>query len=300
MIRQLAVAAALLAAVASPRPLQPPSGCGSASPTTPRFASPTIGRPSSTASPPPARRSCARSSLARDRTGAAGHCDGPVRPGLQLRRTSTSSSGTPRRAVSRSRWRSGARPVGRTATRRRRWRPTDMNDFRAFAQAVATATRDASRGTRSSASSGSGTSRTWPRSCGRSSTPPAGSSAPRSTRGWQSRATPGSRPAIRRRLVAVGETSSNGRNRRVAGLTDTVAPGTFMQLMAKAAPRMRFDAWAQHPYPFPVNQAPLQISRWPNVTLNARCRLRGSSSTGASAQEHPDLDHRVRQRDEAG
>ena len=31
-------------------------------------------------------------------------------------------------------------------------------------------------------------------------------------------------------LVGVGETSSNGRNRRVAGLTDTVAPGTFMQL----------------------------------------------------------------------
>lgn len=69
-------------------------------------------------------------------------------------------------------------------------------------------------------------------------------------------------------LVAVGETSSNGRNRHVDGLTDTVAPGTFMQLMAKAAPRMRFDAWAQHPYPFPVNQAPTQISRWPNVTLS--------------------------------
>ena len=34
--------------------------------------------------------------------------------------------------------------------------------------------------------------------------------------------------------------------------------GTFMQLMAKAAPRMRFDAWAQHLYPFPVNQAPTQ------------------------------------------
>jgi hypothetical protein len=69
-------------------------------------------------------------------------------------------------------------------------------------------------------------------------------------------------------LVAVGETSSNGRNRHVAGLTDTVAPGTFMQVMAKAAPRMRFDAWAQHPYPFPVNQAPMQLSRWPNVTLS--------------------------------
>jgi Cellulase (glycosyl hydrolase family 5) len=74
-------------------------------------------------------------------------------------------------------------------------------------------------------------------------------------------------------LVAVGETSSNGRNRHVAGLTDTVAPGTFVQLMAKAAPRMRFDAWAQHPYPFPVNQAPTQVSRWPNVTLALLPRL---------------------------
>jgi Cellulase (glycosyl hydrolase family 5) len=74
-------------------------------------------------------------------------------------------------------------------------------------------------------------------------------------------------------LVAVGETSSNGRNRHVPGLTDTVAPGTFVQLMAKAAPRLRFDAWAQHPYPFPVNQAPAQVSRWPNVTLSLLPRL---------------------------
>ncbi len=70
-----------------------------------------------------------------------------------------------------------------------------------------------------------------------------------------------------RALVAIGETSSNGRNRRLAGLTDTVAPGTFLELVAKAAPRLRFDAWAQHPYPFPVNQAPMQKVRWPNVTL---------------------------------
>jgi hypothetical protein len=68
--------------------------------------------------------------------------------------------------------------------------------------------------------------------------------------------------------VAIGETSSNGRNKHVNGLTDTVAPGTFMELVAKAAPRLRFDAWAQHPYPFPVNQAPTQRVRWPNVTLN--------------------------------
>jgi Cellulase (glycosyl hydrolase family 5) len=76
-----------------------------------------------------------------------------------------------------------------------------------------------------------------------------------------------------RALVGIGETSSNGRNRHVAGLTDTVAPGTFMQLVAKAAPRMRFDAWAQHPYPFPVSSPPTQIARWPNVTLSSLTRL---------------------------
>jgi Cellulase (glycosyl hydrolase family 5) len=73
--------------------------------------------------------------------------------------------------------------------------------------------------------------------------------------------------------VAIGETSSNGRNRHMGGLTDTVAPGTFAELLAKAAPRLRFDAWAQHPYPFPVNQAPTQLVRWPNVTLTNLNRL---------------------------
>ena len=70
-------------------------------------------------------------------------------------------------------------------------------------------------------------------------------------------------------LVSIGETSSNGRNKRVAGLTDTIAPGTFLELVAKAAPRLKFDAWAQHPYPFPVGQAPTQKVRWPNVGMTS-------------------------------
>ncbi len=69
--------------------------------------------------------------------------------------------------------------------------------------------------------------------------------------------------------VAIGETSSNGRDKPRAGLTDTVAPGTFMKLVAQANRRLKFDAWAQHPYPFPVNQAPTQKVRWPNVTLTS-------------------------------
>ena len=74
-------------------------------------------------------------------------------------------------------------------------------------------------------------------------------------------------------LVAIGETSSNGRNRHVAGLTDTVAPGTFLERVAKAAPRLKFDAWAQHPYPFPVAQPPTQKVRWPNVGMTSLPQL---------------------------
>jgi hypothetical protein len=69
-------------------------------------------------------------------------------------------------------------------------------------------------------------------------------------------------------LVAIGETSSNGRDKKVPGQTDTVRPGTFMQGVAKANPRLKFDAWAQHPYPSPVNQAPTQKVKYPNVTFS--------------------------------
>jgi hypothetical protein len=69
-------------------------------------------------------------------------------------------------------------------------------------------------------------------------------------------------------LVAIGETSSNGRDKKIPGLTDTVRPGTFMAQVAKTNPRLKFDAWAQHPYPFPVNQAPSQKIKYPNVNFS--------------------------------
>jgi hypothetical protein len=70
-----------------------------------------------------------------------------------------------------------------------------------------------------------------------------------------------------RALVAIGETSSNGRNKKVAGSTDSVRPATFAQGVAQANRRLKFDAWAQHPYPVPVNQKPTQKVLYPNVTL---------------------------------
>jgi hypothetical protein len=71
-----------------------------------------------------------------------------------------------------------------------------------------------------------------------------------------------------RALVAIGETSSTGRDKKSKG-TDSVAPATFMKGVAKANKRLKFDAWAQHPYPFPVNQKPTQKVRYPNVTLTS-------------------------------
>jgi hypothetical protein len=76
-----------------------------------------------------------------------------------------------------------------------------------------------------------------------------------------------------RALVAVGETSSNGRDRKVAGATDSTTPGTFARLLAQAAPRLKFDAWAQHPYPVPVSQGPAQRVRYPNVAFSTLGRF---------------------------
>jgi hypothetical protein len=77
----------------------------------------------------------------------------------------------------------------------------------------------------------------------------------------------------RNALVAIGETSSNGRDKKRPGVTDTVAPATFMKGVAAAMRGVRFDAYAHHPYPFPVNQKPTQLVRYPNVTLKSLPRF---------------------------
>jgi hypothetical protein len=77
-------------------------------------------------------------------------------------------------------------------------------------------------------------------------------------------------------LVAIGETSSHGRDKPLAGNSDTVSPGKFAQLVAKANPRLKFDAWAHHPYPYPVFQKPSQKVKWPNVSLTSLPRFETS------------------------
>ena len=46
-----------------------------------------------------------------------------------------------------------------------------------------------------------------------------------------------------------------------------------MKGIAAANPRLKFDAYAHHPYPFPVNQKPTQLVRYPNVTLKSMPRF---------------------------
>ena len=67
--------------------------------------------------------------------------------------------------------------------------------------------------------------------------------------------------------VAAGETSARGRDKHIAGQSDTVAPGTFAKLLARI-PGVHFDAWAQHPYPTSRTATPLEIVKYPNVTLS--------------------------------
>ena len=80
-------------------------------------------------------------------------------------------------------------------------------------------------------------------------------------------------------LVAIGETSSSGRDKKVGGASDSVRPGTFAQLVAKANKKLKFDAWAQHPYPVPVNQKPTQKVLWPNVALTSLPKFETSLDT---------------------
>ena len=79
--------------------------------------------------------------------------------------------------------------------------------------------------------------------------------------------------------VAVGSTSSAGRDKPLAGKSATHSPGRFAQLVAAANPRLKFDAWAQHPYPVPANLKPDQKVRWPNVTLASFPRFEKSLDT---------------------
>jgi Cellulase (glycosyl hydrolase family 5) len=75
-----------------------------------------------------------------------------------------------------------------------------------------------------------------------------------------------------RAQVAIGETSARGRDHKSGG-SGSVSPGKFAELVAKANPRLKFAAWAQHPYPTEPSMKPLQKVKWPNVTLPSLARF---------------------------
>jgi hypothetical protein len=66
--------------------------------------------------------------------------------------------------------------------------------------------------------------------------------------------------------IAIGETSARGSD-KANGIRPTHSPGTFAELVAKANPRLKFDAWSHHPYPTRPTAPPSQVVKWPNVSL---------------------------------
>ena len=77
-------------------------------------------------------------------------------------------------------------------------------------------------------------------------------------------------------LVAIGETSNQGRDHPAGGAAaDSVAPGTFGRLLAREG-GLSFDAYATHPYPTRPNSPPTETVRWPNVTLSQLPRFEAS------------------------
>ena len=80
------------------------------------------------------------------------------------------------------------------------------------------------------------------------------------------RRTRGSRPGTRARRSRSARPPRAGATSR-RDCARRTRPGKFAELVAKANPRLKFDAWSHHPYPFDPNSPPSQVVRWPNVSL---------------------------------
>ena len=75
--------------------------------------------------------------------------------------------------------------------------------------------------------------------------------------------------------VSIGETSARGSD-KATGVRPTHSPGKFAELVAKANPRLKFDAWSHHPYPSVPSSPPSQRVKWPNVSLASLPRFEDS------------------------
>jgi len=89
-------------------------------------------------------------------------------------------------------------------------------------------------------------------------------------------------------LVAIGETSPRGHDMPSRGtVQDSHSPARFARLLSEEQPRVRFDAWAQHPYPPRTNVAPDSRVRWPRVGLGNLERFGKAIDTWFARLESP-------------
>jgi hypothetical protein len=96
----------------------------------------------------------------------------------------------------------------------------------------------------------------------------------------------GIKTANKTALVAIGETSNQGRDRPLPGAPVSVAPATFARLLAQEK-GLQFDAYATHPYATRPSLPPTQKVRWPNVTLTQLKRFERSLDTWFNRKNIP-------------
>ena len=109
---------------------------------------------------------------------------------------------------------------------------------------------------------------------------------PRSTRSSTGPRTPGSRPATRARLSAIGETSARGRDHFLGkkGTQETRVAGQVRASCSRSSSRSSSSTPGRTTRTRrSINGKPLANVRWPNVTLAAAAALRGVVSTSGSA-----------------
>ena len=103
--------------------------------------------------------------------------------------------------------------------------------------------------------------------------------------------------------IAIGETSARGSD-KANGLRPTHSPGKFAELVAKANPRLKFDAWSHHPYPSVPNLPPSQVVKWPNVSLASLPKFDASLKTLFKRKSVPiwvtEYGHQTRPEDSLG
>jgi hypothetical protein len=71
--------------------------------------------------------------------------------------------------------------------------------------------------------------------------------------------------------IAIGETSARGLR-----TSPSHAPARFAEALSKLRPKLRFAAFAHHPYSAPANQPPTQRVGWPNVSMTSLPRFGAS------------------------